>query len=147
MVSKWPGNATKTVTTFGGLTRSALMSRIRGKGNKTTELRMVKLLRKVRLRGWRRNLDLPGKPDFAWPTKSLAVFIDGCFWHGHSCNRNLTPKRNAKIWMEKIEKNRLRDRMVMRQLRRLGWKIVRIWECQLTRNSERCIEKIEKHLL
>ena len=147
MVSKWPGNATKAVTTFGGLTRSALMSRIRGKGNKTTELRMVELLRKALLKGWRRNFDLPGKPDFVWSINNLAVFVDGCFWHGHSCKRNLTPKRNAKIWLDKIEKNRLRDRMVTRQLRRLGWEVVRIWECQLARNPERCIKKIEKHLL
>src|SRR5690606_13552377 len=62
--------------------RSRIMRSIRGKGNATTELRMVAILRRERLAGWRRHLDLPGRPDFAWPSERVALFVDGCFWHG-----------------------------------------------------------------
>lgn len=146
MTSKWPGGTKHIVTSFGGLTRSALMSLVRGKGNKTTELRMVELLRREGLSGWKRQANLPGKPDFAWPKNRLTVFIDGCFWHGHSCNRNLTPRRNAREWLIKIEKNKLRDRKVSRQLNRLGWSIIRIWECRLAKSSEECVMRIKKRL-
>lgn len=137
-MSRWPGNATKLRTTFGGLSRSDLMARIRSTGNLTTEIRLAQLLRCYRLSGWRRRMLLPGKPDFVWPRERMVVFVDGCFWHGHDCDRNLRPKRNAGLWREKIRSNQRRDRKVSRLLRIEGWKVIRIWECQLAK-SPACV--------
>src|SRR3989338_5349071 len=111
-MASWPGNAKSQPTSFGSLSRSALMSRVRSRGNVTTELRLARLLRKARLRGWRRNQPYVGNPDFAWPDFKVAVFVDGCFWHGHNCGRNLSPKTNATQWKAKIKRNKERDRRV-----------------------------------
>jgi DNA mismatch endonuclease (patch repair protein) len=143
-MTRWPGKPRKERTTFGGLCRSDLMSRIGSYGNQTTELKMVELLRRDGLKGWRRHLSLPGKPDFAWPEKKVALFVDGCFWHGHSCKRNLKPKVNVKKWEEKISGNKRRDRRSRRLLRGKGWKVIRIWECQLSRNPKNCLKRIRK---
>lgn len=143
---RWPKPTETHPTTFGGLSRSELMSRIRSKGNVTTELRLLELLRKSSLKGWRRHYRLPGKPDFAWPRLKAAVFVDGCFWHGHDCGRNLKPRTNVTAWQEKIEKNKRRDRLTTRELRRRGWSVVRIWECQLARAPRFCITRIKRIL-
>jgi len=141
---QWPGDANKEHTTFGRYTRSQLMSLVRSRGNTTTELRLVQLLRKARIRGWRRHNFLPGSPDFVWGSNKLAVFVDGCFWHGHNCGKNITPKTNAREWRDKIGRNKTRDRRVNCILRRQGWAVVRIWECQLAKNSDKCLGKIRK---
>src|SRR2546430_799159 len=109
---RWPGNAERQQTTFGGLSRAQLMSRVHSTGNKTTEARLAELLRKSRLSGWRRRRQVPGNPDFTWPTERLIVFVDGCFWHGHDCGKNVCPATNAKEWKEKISRNQKRDRSV-----------------------------------
>ena len=96
-MSRWPGRSKHAKTTFGGLSRSALMSRVRGKGNATTELKLLALLRLARLQGWRRNFPLLGNPDFVFPRQKLAVFVYGRFWHGHGCGRNLKPQRQCKV--------------------------------------------------
>jgi DNA mismatch endonuclease (patch repair protein) len=129
-------------TRFGGLTRSEVMSRIRGKGNEKTEVRLARLLRKAGIRGWRRHLPIPGRPDFSFRKKKVAVFVDGCFWHGcPKCFR--LPKQNREFWRAKIEGNRRRDRSVNGRLRRLGWKVIRIRECQL-KHSDRIVAKIRQ---
>jgi len=145
-MSRWPGDAEKERTTFGGLSRGRLMARIGSTGNQTTEKRLASLLRKTGLSGWRRHRPLPGRPDFVWPKVKVAVFVDGCFWHGHNCGRNLTPRTNAGAWREKILRTKARDRRTDRLLRREGWTVVRIWECQLTRRPDRCIGRIRKAL-
>lgn len=146
-MTRWPGKPREERTSFGGLCRSDLMSRISSYGNLTTEIRMAKLLRRAGLKGWRRHLALPGKPDFAWPAKKVALFVDGCFWHGHTCKRNLKPKTNAQKWQEKISRNKKHDNEVRRKLRSKGWKVIRIWECQLKKRPEVCIKRIEGLLL
>ena len=84
--------------------------------------------------GWRRQLPLPGRPDFAFPKAKVAVFTDGCFWHG--CPRCYTrPKSNRKFWDTKVIRNRERDREVSRGLRRKGWRVVRIWEHALQKRG------------
>jgi DNA mismatch endonuclease (patch repair protein) len=143
-MSRWPGTAGKQRTTFGTLSRSQLMSRVRSKGNETTEGRLAALLKAVGLKGWRRHLPLPGLPDFAWPKPKLVVFVDGCFWHGHDCGRNLTPKTNVSAWCDKIAGNKARDRRVTRILRRRGWRVLRIWECELAHAPARCTGRIER---
>lgn len=145
-MSRWPGNAEKERTTFGELNRSQLMSRVRSVGNLTTEKRLASLLRKNHLTGWRRRQNLPGKPDFAWAEKKVAVFVDGCFWHGHGCGRNLKPRKNAREWQDKINKTKIRDRRIARILRRLGWTVIRIWECGLSGCPERCVGRIKRQL-
>lgn len=127
---------------FGGLSRADLMSRVRSRGNKTTERKMAILLRSHGISGWRRHAKLPGTPDFVWPKWQVAVFVDGCFWHGHGCGRNLTPKKNAEFWEQKFSATHLRDTLTRRELRRRGWVVVRIWECALARSPEACIRRI-----
>ena len=106
------------------------MPRILYKGNEKTEVRLAKIMRKAGIRGWRRHLPIPGRPDFAFRKHKVAVFVDGCFWHG--CPRCFRlPKQNRAFWKAKIEGNRKRDRSVNGRLRRLGWKVMRIRECRL----------------
>jgi DNA mismatch endonuclease (patch repair protein) len=120
--------------------RSEVMSRIRGKGNEKTEVRLARLMRAEEIRGWRRHLPIPGRPDFSFRRQKVAVFVDGCFWHG--CPRCFRlPKQNRAFWKAKIEGNRKRDRSVNGRLRRLGWKVVRIKECQL-KKPERVVGRV-----
>jgi DNA mismatch endonuclease (patch repair protein) len=115
--------------------RSDLMSLIRSTGNKATELRLVQIFRAHGITGWRRGSKLPGKPDFVFLKLKIAVFVDGCFWHG--CPKHTTqPKTNANFWREKIARNRARDRRVNRVLRERGWMVVRVWEHDLKRKAE-----------
>ncbi len=111
------------------------MSRIRGAGNKGTELRLIEVFRARGITGWRRGSKLPGRPDFVFPLLRVAVFVDGCFWHG--CPRHATqPKTNAAFWRDKIATNKARDRRVNRALRGRGWSVIRIWEHELRRRDE-----------
>lgn len=116
--------------------RSEVMSRIRGKGNRDTELRLIQIFRAHKITGWRRNHTLYGKPDFVFRANRIAVFVDGCFWHG--CPKHATkPKNNAAFWRKKIARNIERDREVFRFLRQAGWRVVRIWEHDLARKNEK----------
>jgi DNA mismatch endonuclease (patch repair protein) len=106
--------------------RSEVMSRIRGRGNRTTELALMNLFRRQRITGWRRHQPVFGKPDFVFRRQKVAVFVDGCFWHGcPRCYRR--PKSNQEFWDAKVVRNRDRDRRVNRELRKLGWRVTRIW--------------------
>lgn len=121
--------------------RSQIMSRIRSEGNAGTELRLIKLFRANKIIGWRRKQKLFGKPDFVFPKKRLAVFVDGCFWHGcPRCYRR--PRSNKKYWDAKISRNKARDREVRTILQNFGWRVVRIWAHEL-KNSKRCLQKIQ----
>jgi len=133
-------------TAFGGLSRSELMSRIRSRGNASTELAFIKILKKVGIKGWRRHLPLPGKPDFTWSKLRIVVFVDGCFWHGHDCSRSTQPKTNANNWKIKIEGNKNRDRKVTRELRQKGYKVLRIWECEISKRPIHALRQLERML-
>jgi DNA mismatch endonuclease, patch repair protein len=125
--------------------RSAVMSRICGRGNKTTELALVKLFRRHSISGWRRQQPVFGKPDFIFRRERLALFVDGCFWHG--CLRcYCRPKSNREFWDVKIARNRERDRKVSRELRRLGWRVIRVWEHDVAKQSESCAQKLRAAL-
>lgn len=141
-MNRWPGDAQREITPFGGLSRGQLMARVRSIGNKTTEKRLMELLIGAGLKGWRRHQPLPGKPDFVWRKERTVVFVDGCFWHGHACGRNPSPETNERVWREKIERNKVRDRRVIRVLRSQGWSVLRIWECQLKKEPARCLSRI-----
>lgn len=110
--------------------RSRNMASIRSKGNATTETVFLRLLRKAGIHGWRRHVDLPGKPDFVFRIQRVAVFVDGCFWHGcPRCYR--LPEANRSYWKAKVLSNRRRDRRTSRKLRSLDWRVIRIWEHSL----------------
>lgn len=122
--------------------RSEVMSRIRGRGNKDTELALMKLFRRHHITGWRRNQAVFGKPDFVFPKSKLAVFVDGCFWHG--CPKHATrPKNNRAFWNKKFAANKARDRRVNQTLRKAGWRVIRIWEHALTKKDEASIRRIK----
>lgn len=119
--------------------RSALMAKVRGRGNLTTEAALARLLREQGWSGWRRQRAVGGvvagdrfrvRPDFVFPSRRLAVFVDGCFWHG--CPLHGTrPRGNAAFWRAKFRRNQARDRRDTRRLRRAGWRVLRLWEHEL----------------
>lgn len=111
------------------------MQQVKSKHNISTELKLIQFFKSNSITGWRRNYNLFGKPDFVFPSKKIAVFVDGCFWHGHNC-RNLKPKSNTDYWINKILRNRNRDKLVTKTLTNEGWKVVRIWECQLSNKKK-----------
>jgi DNA mismatch endonuclease (patch repair protein) len=113
--------------------RSKIMAAVRSRGNTTTELPLAKLLRAAHLKGYRKHWPVAGKPDFAWPRRKIAVFVDGCFWHGCGCK--YLPRTNTEFWRNKIESNTRRDRRVTQMLRREGWKVLRIKECAVRKPS------------
>lgn len=118
---------------FSKAKRSAVMSRIRSRENRDTELRMIALFRQYHLTGWRRRAPLPGKPDFIFRVEKVAIFVDGCFWHG--CPRHgHVPTSRIEYWAPKLARNAQRDRAVTRTLRASGWRVLRIWECALARS-------------
>lgn len=126
---------------FSGIIRSKVMRSVKSRGNKTTEGRLSVLFRTSGVKGWRRNQNVYGKPDFTFRNEKIAVFADGCFWHGHDC-RNTRPKANAQFWKEKIRDNRMRDKNVNGYLRESGWKVIRFWECEI--NSPKYGRKLRK---
>lgn len=125
------------------------MARIRGAGNRATELALVAIFRKRKITGWRRHpRNVFGKPDFIFPNSRVAVFVDGCFWHRHSgCKFCYTPKTRPEFWLPKFEKNIARDKLVTRTLRKAGWRVVRIWECDVgPAGFDRAIKRVARAL-
>lgn len=122
------------------------MALVRGKGNRATELAAISLFRRYHVKGWRRHGRLFGKPDFIFLKQRLAVFVDGCFWHGcpmHSSH----PTSNHVFWEKKLKRNKERDRLVTKTLRKSGWRVLRIWQHELTRKKEgRCASRILRAL-
>src|SRR5687768_11790736 len=124
--------------------RSVVMASIRSHGNKDTELRLIEIFREKRIRGWRRHFKIEGKPDFVFPRRKVAVFVDGCFWH--SCPKHgRQPQSNGEFWNAKFARNKTRDRLVTLALKRKGWIVVRIWEHNL-RFQDRVAARIVRAL-
>jgi len=119
---------------FDKATRSAVMSKVRSKGNKSTELRLIEIFRSNGIKGWRRNYPVRGHPDFVFLKKRIAIFVDGCFWHGHDC-RNTRPKENEEFWRVKRERNITRDIAVTGEFKKRGWLVLRIRECELKKKN------------
>jgi len=124
--------------------RSKIMSAVKGRGNKGTELKLVKIFRKAQIIGWRRHRPVFGKPDFIFPAKRVAVFVDGCFWHGCP-DHGMVPASNSEFWREKIERNRRRDKLVGKTLKMSGWRVVRIWQHEL-HDQKRVLRRISRSL-
>jgi DNA mismatch endonuclease (patch repair protein) len=122
------------------VTRSKNMAHIRAK-NTSPELQIRKRLSVLGFR-YRIHYLLPGKPDIVFPSKKAVIFINGCFWHGHGCKLDHKPKSNVVYWNEKISKNKERDIKNHSLLKKLGWKVVVLWECKISTNLDNSISKI-----
>lgn len=135
--------------------RSRIMSRIRGTGNQRTDKAVATMLRRAGITGWRRHvvIRLPPtrsarsvasdgtkfkpqvRPDFVFPKQKVALFIDGCFWHG--CPRCYTAPKSARgYWKRKVMTNRERDRYQTLELKKIGWRVVRMWEHNVSSKAE-----------
>ena len=136
--------AKKNFDVFTKAKRSFVMSRIRSRGNRDTEIALAKLFRRNKITGWRRDQRIFGKPDFVFSKFKLAMFVDGCFWHG--CPKHKTkPKNNRAFWRRKFSRNKERDALVTRTLRREGWRVLRIWEHELAKKNEaRLLRRIQR---
>lgn len=111
--------------------RSWNMSRIRCR-NTSPEIRVRSMLHRMGLRFSLKRKDLPGKPDIVLSSRKIAVFVHGCFWHRHeNCANSVTPKTRTQFWVSKLESNVKRDRNNAMALRKMGWRILVIWECEL----------------
>ena len=123
--------------------RSAVMAAVRSSENQSTELRLVALLRAMGITGWRRRFPLDGRPDLVFPKLRVALFVDGCFWHG--CRLHYRhPSSNQTYWTAKLARNRRRDRAISRALRSEGWTVIRIWEHELRREA---LPKLTRRIL
>lgn len=110
--------------------RSRIMAKVKGRGNKSTELQLIKYLKEYGIKGWRRKYPLFGNPDFVIPKSRLAIFVDGCFWHGCEEHCRL-PATNREYWVAKINKNIKRDQKINQYLESKQWSVIRIWEHEL----------------
>src|SRR4051794_35760785 len=111
--------------------RSSVMRQVKGRDT-APELTVRKALTRLGARYRLHRKDLPGKPDIVLPGRKLALFVHGCFWHGHDCARGArVPKQNRDYWVGKVERNRARDAINREALAALGWRVETIWECEL----------------
>lgn len=118
------------------------MRAVRGRNNASTERRFKALLAQRGIRTWRlQDNQLPGRPDFTFPKKKLAVFLDGCFWHGcPTCYRR--PHSNKKYWDKKVARNKARDVKAETELTRQGWRAIRLWEHEVLDHAQECVDKL-----
>ena len=121
---------------FDRVQRSALMRKIRARGNRTTEQTLVRIFRTNHVVGWRRHFPIVGHPDFYFPKLRVAIFVDGCFWHACPVHCRM-PATNASAWRTKLLSNRQRDLRISSVLRGRGIRVVRIWEHDLRKNAQR----------
>lgn len=124
--------------------RSQVMAAIRARGNKDTELKLASMLRAAGVTGWRRHQPIPGRPDFVFRHARLAIFVDGCFWHGCRWHCRM-PQDNREYWQRKISRNATRDRLTTKLLRQSGWRVIRIWAHSL-RSPENVLRSITSQL-
>ena len=125
--------------------RSWLMSRVKGRDTKP-EIRVRSLIHRMGFRFRIHRRDLPGNPDIVLPRHGKVVFVDGCFWHGHKgCSRSKRPTTNTRFWNHKLDANIERGNRFHRTLRRMGWRVLVVWECE-TRRPEVLLRKLERFL-
>lgn len=120
------------------------MAAVKGR-NTTPEIVLRQALYAVGVRGWRTHYRrAPGTPDLAWPALSVAVFVDGAFWHGHPSRHR--PGRSGAYWDEKIARNEARDRQVDAELRNAGWRVVRVWDFEIQKELSDVVSRIVAQL-
>lgn len=125
---------------FSRAKRSEIMQHVKSSGNKSTEIRLISYFNTHHITGWRRKYNVKGHPDFVFLKIRVAIFVDGCFWHGHDC-RNTRPKDNSEYWMVKRNRNIAHDRAVTALFQERGWTVVRIWECELKKKNQAILEE------
>ncbi len=143
---------------FSRVKRSEVMSKIRSRGNQRTEMALATIFRRHKIRGWRRQIKhkIPNppekcppavRPDFTFGQKRVLVFVDGCFWH--LCQKHgHFPVSRAAFWKRKLTRNSERDHLLNRALKKAGWKVLRIWEHELTnKNRARLMRRIHRALV
>lgn len=122
--------------------RSEVMSKIRAKNTRPE----ITLRKALFARGFRYRIHdkkLPGKPDIVLPKYKTVIFVNGCFWHGHEeCKYFKLPKTRTEWWLEKINKNKLRDKNEKEALEKLGWKVLIVWECSIKKDKEQCLNSL-----
>jgi DNA mismatch endonuclease, patch repair protein len=119
------------------------MSAIRGKNTRPE----IAVRRELHAAGYRFRLyrrDLAGNPDVVLPKYQMAVFVHGCFWHGHGCKRAKLPTTNTSYWSEKRERNQARDSRSRRMLRSLGWQVAIIWTCQQESDTKKLLRRLAR---
>lgn len=124
--------------------RSKIMAAVKSKDT-TPELAIRRALHRRGFRYALHSIGLPGKPDLVFRPRRKIVFIHGCFWHGHRCKKGKRPKTNKGFWNSKVENNKARDIRAARLLRRGGWSVLTVWQCQ-TRDMEKLVDKIARYL-
>lgn len=122
------------------------MKKVRGTGNRSTELALIKVFHQQGIKGWRRHYDVKGHPDFVFLDRRIAVFVDGCFWHGHDC-RNTRPRDNAEYWDKKRQRNIVHDQEITELFEERGWTVIRIWECELKKKNRSLLLQKLKSLM
>lgn len=126
--------------------RSWNMSRIKGKDTKI-EVKVRKYLFSKGYRFRKNDKRYPGKPDIVLPKYHVAIFVHGCFWHRHEgCKDATTPKTRTEFWLEKFDKNVRNDQVKQEKLKELGWKVIVIWECELEKDFQKTMERLEQEL-
>jgi DNA mismatch endonuclease (patch repair protein) len=129
--------------TFTPAERSAVMRRVRGKDTQP-EMAVRSMVHRLGFRYALHRRDLPGNPDLVFPARDRVIFVHGCFWHGHSCRAGRNrPSSNCAYWTAKLDRNQARDAANRRRLRKLGWRILVVWECEL-QNPERLRTRIAR---
>jgi DNA mismatch endonuclease, patch repair protein len=116
------------------------MSKIRSKDT-APEMKIRKLLYKKGFR-YRLHYNIPGKPDIIFLSRKIAIFINGCFWHGHICKEAHIPKSNSVFWENKLLNNIKRDKVNQKLLRKLNWKVIVVWECEIEGNIDLVINRL-----
>lgn len=131
---------------FSAERRSAIMRAVRAK-NTGPEVTVRRAAHRLGYRFRLHRSDLPGRPDLAFPSRRKAIYVHGCFWHGHDCRRgSRQPQNNADYWRNKIERNRSRDASNQEAMQELGWAVLVIWECE-TRNMKALDAKLRAFLV
>lgn len=135
------------VDVFDKQQRSQIMQKVKSNGNLSTEIKLISVFSANGLHGWKRHYRVKGRPDFVFLDKRIAIFVDGCFWHGHDC-RNTRPSDNKEYWDKKRERNMKHDRDVTAMFEARGWTVIRIWECELKKkNIDKLMKKLSPLLL
>jgi len=116
--------------------RSEVMRRVKGRDT-GPELKVRRLLTRLGARYRLHRADLPGRPDIVLPGRRLAIFVHGCFWHRHGCTLSSEPRTRRRFWREKFDRNVARDARNARELRKLGWRVLTVWECALRTQAKR----------
>lgn len=126
--------------------RSRIMRSVRSTQNKSTEEKFRAALEEAGVSGWEVRPDMPFKPDFIFREQKVAIFIDGCFWHGCPTCANKKPATNKEYWTKKIARNQKRDQEASEQLNAEGWRVFRFWEHDIKQDIAAAVSQVARSL-